>query len=157
MLVFAMRVISSPRASPPARLCSSRPDGPQNWHHHREEFWNTIKRRSELEKDGLCLHRLINSICYDNIIKADQGEVEKAALDTISKLYYKLDEEHAQAGYGGTTPSIVYLNEAKLPIISTGYATLDNRPHSEEENLTISTYLNFSYALTHLLYELSTK
>lgn len=56
------------------------------WHHQRVEFWEIIKRRSALEKDGLSLHRLISSICYDNIIKENQDEVEKTALILVESL-----------------------------------------------------------------------
>lgn len=56
------------------------------WHHHRTEFWEIVKKRSQLEKDGLCLHRLITSICYDNIIKESQEDVEKTALILIESL-----------------------------------------------------------------------
>ncbi|MEO5991533.1 MAG: hypothetical protein ABIP68_07850 [Ferruginibacter sp.] len=59
---------------------------PYYWNLEREKFWNTTISRSKLEKDGLCLHRLINSICYDNIIEEDQEEVDKTALILIESL-----------------------------------------------------------------------
>ncbi len=62
------------------------------WHHHRAEFWEIIKRRSALEKDGLSLHRLITSICYDNIIKENQNEVEATALILFGNLKDSDDE-----------------------------------------------------------------
>lgn len=56
------------------------------WHHHRNEFWNKVEERCRFEKDGMCLHEVIRSICYDNIIEANQPEIEKAAEILINSL-----------------------------------------------------------------------
>ncbi|WP_153797821.1 ATP-binding protein [Foetidibacter luteolus] len=50
------------------------------WQYNRDSFWDKIKERCMLEKDGLCLQRLISNLSYDNIISDNQTEVENAAV-----------------------------------------------------------------------------
>lgn len=56
------------------------------WVHFRQAFWDKMKDRLMLEKDGLCLHMLIKSIYYDNIIEQDKSEVESAAKALLKPL-----------------------------------------------------------------------
>jgi hypothetical protein len=50
------------------------------WYHNRSAFWEKINERIALEKDGLNLCRLIECLCFDNIISENQQEVEQIVI-----------------------------------------------------------------------------
>ena len=56
------------------------------WHFYRDDFWKTIRERIEKETDGMCLHQLLGSVCYDNIMKEDQDNVEQIAILAYNTL-----------------------------------------------------------------------
>lgn len=56
------------------------------WHYYRDQFWDKVKERCQLEKDGLCLHRVMDSIHYSNIMQSNQFMVEEAATLLMANL-----------------------------------------------------------------------
>jgi hypothetical protein len=56
------------------------------WQQERDIFWKILEERVPKEKDGLCLHELIKSVGWDNIIKEEQALVEKISALAIVNL-----------------------------------------------------------------------
>ena len=59
---------------------------PHYWHAHRLQFWQTVFERSEIEQDAMCLQAIVRHITYDDMMKENQLEVEKAATILIQRL-----------------------------------------------------------------------
>jgi DNA replication protein DnaC len=62
------------------------------WHKHRDQFWKMLEERVQTETDGMCLHEIINSVCYDNIILENKSEVERIALLAGTNLFHSKEE-----------------------------------------------------------------
>jgi|GEM_PF-1390535 len=56
------------------------------WHYFKSEFWEKVNERSQFEKDGMCVFKVMESIHFDNIMKANQPEVERAAALLMNNL-----------------------------------------------------------------------
>lgn len=59
------------------------------WHHDREQFWNVIFDRIDIETDGFTYSALISAISYDNIITEDLANVKICTEKIVSKLKAK--------------------------------------------------------------------
>lgn len=56
------------------------------WHTYRSLFWEVIRERVQKETDGMCLHEVIQSVCYDDIMKENRTEVETIAALAMNNL-----------------------------------------------------------------------
>jgi uncharacterized protein (DUF1778 family) len=63
------------------------------WHKYRDDFWQIVQKRVRVERDGMCLHDLISSVCYNNIMDINQAEVERVAELALQNLAGKENED----------------------------------------------------------------
>ena len=79
----------------PARLLSINALG-YFWHNQKEEFWCIVSNRVFHEEDSKCLVRILDVVCYDDVIRADLDRTENVAstlVEALRKRDGKIDKD----------------------------------------------------------------